>query len=129
VLLGSENSSTKGIINAGWYQQTVFPKYNFRTILHGTAGYLSSDDLVPHNLYIHAVKEGTKNILRRMVGKKIRPLSYTYFNEPFYKELTHFFDCVRNNSKPIVSAEDGLKTIEIIQEAYSKFRNTDSQKV
>ena len=123
VLLGSDNSSTKGIINAGWYQQTVFPKYNFRTILHGTAGYISSDDLVPHNLYLHAAKEGTKNILRRMVGKKIRPLSYTYFNEPFYKELTHFFECVRTNSKPLISAEDGLKTIEVIQEAYAKFGN------
>jgi predicted dehydrogenase len=118
VILRSSNSSAKGIINVGWYQQTIFPKYNFRVILDGNAGYMSSDDLVPHNLYIHAVKEGAKNLLRRIVGKKIRPLSYTYYYESFYKELAHFFHCVKNDSDPLVSAMDGLKTVELIQEAY-----------
>ena len=115
-------SSAKGIINVGWYQKTNFPKYNFRVILHGNAGYLSSDDLVPHNLYVHAFKEGSKNFLRRIVGKKIRPLSYTYYYESFYNELAHFFDCVENDLDPSISATDGLKTVEIIQEAYEKFQ-------
>jgi len=122
VILRSCNSSAKGIINVGWYEQTIFPRFNFRVILHGTAGYLSSDDLVPHNLYFHAVKEGTKNFLRRIVGKKIRPLSYTYYYESYYKELAHFFDCIKNDSDPLISATDGLKTVELIQEAYEKFR-------
>jgi predicted dehydrogenase len=122
VILRSSNSSAKGIINVGWYQQTIFPKYNFRVILDGNAGYMSSDDLVPHNLYLHAVKEGTKNLLRRMTGKKIQPLSYTYYYESFYKELAHFFHRVKNDSDPLVSAIDGLKTVELIQEAYGKFQ-------
>ena len=121
-IVRSSDSSPKGIVNVGWYQQTIFPKYNFRAILHGAAGYVSSEDLMPRNLYLHAAKEGTKNILRRAVGKKIRPLYYTYHYEAFYKELLHFFDCVRNDSTPSVSAIDGLKTIEIIQEAY-KFKD------
>lgn len=119
-ILCSSNYSTKGIINVGWYQKTVFPKYNFRVILHGNAGYLSSDDLVPRNLYIHAVKEGTRNLLRRIVGKKIRPLSYTYYYESYYKELMHFFDCIKRDSDPLISANDGLKTVELIKEAYEK---------
>lgn len=123
VLLQSCNSSAKGIINAGWYQQTIFPKFDFRVILHGNAGYLSSDNLVPHNLYFHAMKEGAKNLMRRIAGKKIRPLSYTYYYESYYKELAHFFDCVNNYSQPSVSAKDGLKTVEIIQEAYEKISN------
>ena len=122
VILRSSGSSAKGIINVGWYQKTNFPKYNFRVILHGNAGYLSSDDLVPHNLYFHAIKEGSKNFLRRIVGKKIHPLSYTYYYESFYKELAHFFDCVTNDFDPLISATDGLKTVELIQEAYEKFR-------
>jgi predicted dehydrogenase len=126
ILVLRSDSSVKGIINIGWYQQTVFPKYNFRTILHGTAGYLSSEDLVPHNLYVHAVKEGSKNILRRLAGRKIRFLYYTYYYESFYKEMVHFFDCVKNGSTPLVSAEDGLKTVEIIQAAYDKFRSESS---
>jgi len=118
VILRSSSCSAKGIVNVGWYQQTIFPKYNFRAILHGNAGFLSSDYLVPRNLYFHAVKEGTKNLLRRIVGKRIRYLSYTYYYESFYRELEHFFDCIKRDSDPPVSVEDGLKTVELIQQAY-----------
>ena len=119
VVLQSPRNGSKGIVNVGWYQQTVFPKYNFRAILHGAAGYLSSEDLMPKNLYLHAAKTGAKNILRRLIGRKIRPLYYTYHYESFYKELSHFFDCLRNDIEPSVSAVDGLKTVELIQEAYN----------
>jgi len=121
VILCSSDSSVKGIINVGWYQKSVFPQYNFRAILHGNAGFMSSDDLVPRNVYLHAVKEGTKNFIRRVVGKKIKPLSYSYYYESYYKELQHFFDCVKNDSDPSVSATDGLKTVELIEEAYKTF--------
>jgi predicted dehydrogenase len=115
-------SSAKGIINVGWYQKTNFPKYNLRIILHGDAGFISSDELVPHNLYNYAVKEAFKNLLRRSVGKKIRPLAYTYYFESYYKELVHFFNCLENDTEPSVSATDGLKTVEIIQKAYEIFQ-------
>jgi len=120
ILILHSDSSAKGIINVGWYQQTIFPKYNFRAILHGTAGYISSEDFAPRNLYTYAVKEGTKNLLRLIAGKKIHYLSYTYYYEPFYHELAHFFNCIKNDSKPLVSAVDGLKTVELIQTAYEK---------
>jgi len=122
ILILRSVSSAKGIINVGWYQQTIFPKYNFRAILHGTAGYVSSEDLVPRNLYSYAIKEGTKNLLRRIAGKKIHYLSYTYYYEPFYKELVHFFNCIKNDSEPLVSAIDGLKTVKLVQTAYDKFQ-------
>lgn len=126
ILILRSGSSVKGIINVGWYQQTVFPKYNFRAILHGTAGYMSSEDLVPRNLYAYAVKEGTKNLLRVIAGKKVHYLSYTYYYEPFYKELAHFFDCVKNDSEPSVSAIDGLRTVELVQTAYDKFQHASA---
>jgi predicted dehydrogenase len=87
-------------------------------ILHGNAGYLASDELIPHNLYTYAAKEGFKNILRRIVGRKIKPLRYTYFYESYYKELVHFFDCVKENSQPSVTAEDGLRAVEVVERAY-----------
>jgi predicted dehydrogenase len=118
VILRSFNSSIKGIINMGWYQKTIYPKFDFNMMLHGNAGYLSIADFRPKNLYVHAVKEGTKNLLRRFIGKKIRPLSYTYYYEPFYKELKYFLDCVKYDSNPTVSAIDGLKTIELIEKVY-----------
>lgn len=118
VILRSSSCSTKGIVNVGWYQKTIFPKYNFRVILHGTAGFLSSEHLVPRNLYFHALKEGAKNLLRRIVGKRIRYLFYTYYYEPFYRELEHFFNCIKKDSDPPVSVEDGLRTVELIQQTY-----------
>lgn len=120
LVLRCTNSTTKGILNIGWWQKTVFPRFNFRLILHGNAGYISSDELIPKNLYVHAAKEGTKNLFRRIFRKDIRPLSYTYFYESYYKELKHFFNCINNDREPDISADDGLKTIEIIESAYKK---------
>jgi len=121
VMLNSRRSNVRGIINTGWFQKSIFPDYNFRVVLHGCAGYLASYNLAPNNLYLHAIKEGTKNFLRRISGRKIRPLSYTYYYEAYYKELQHFFNCVENDKTPHVSAVDGLKTVELIEEAYKSF--------
>lgn len=117
LILNSRDSSTRGIINLGWYQKTSFSKFDFRVILHGTAGFLSSDERA--NPYTHAIKEGTKNILRRLVGKDIQPLSYSETLEAYYKEIKHFLTSIRNDTEPLVSSRDGLKTIEIIESIYS----------
>jgi predicted dehydrogenase len=122
VVILRSGSSARGIINVGWYQKTNFPKYNFRVILHGNAGFISSDEFVPHNLYSHAVKEACKNLGRKATGKEIHPLAYTYYYESYYKELAHFFNCLKNDTEPLVSATDGLKTVEIIHKAYENFR-------
>jgi len=119
VILRSSINSAKGIINVGWYEKTIFPQYDFRVILHGNAGYLSSENMVPRNLYLHALKEGAKNLFRKIVGKKIRYLSYTYYYEPFYRELEHFFERVKNDMDTAVSVEDGVKTVELIHQAYA----------
>jgi predicted dehydrogenase len=121
LVLRTLDGLTKGIINVGWYQRTIFPQFDFRVVLHGTAGYVSSDEFVPKNMYFHAIKEGTKNILRKLVGKKIKPLSYTYYYESYYKELKHFFDCLKHDLDPSTSAIDGLKTIELIDQAYKAY--------
>ena len=118
VILQSSDCSAKGIINVGWYQKLIFPQFNFRVILHGNAAYISSDDLVPRNMYLYAVQEGAKNLFRRLIGKRIKPLCYTYYLTAYYKEIQHFFNCVKHDLDPPVSAMDGLKTIQLIEEAY-----------
>jgi len=123
MILSSTESSTRGIVNVGWYQQAIFPKFNFRVIIHGNAGFLSSEDLTPRSFLLNALKEGSKNILRRALGKRIRPLSYTYYYESFFKALKHFFEISDNNPGPLASASDGLKNIELITEAYKKGKN------
>jgi len=119
-IVKSTDTATKGIVHVGWYEKTIFPQNDARTILHGDAGYISTEQFAPRSIYLHAAKEGMKNLFRKIVGRKIRPLGYAYGYDAFYKELEHFFDCVRNDLEPSVTAIDGLKTIEIIEEAYDQ---------
>jgi predicted dehydrogenase len=128
IVLSTTKSSIRGIINVGWYQKSVFPKYNFRAILHGDAGFLSTDDLVPKKMYSYAVKEGAKNVLKRIIGGKVRRLSYTYYWESYYKELTSFFECIEKDTEPPITAVDGLKTVQIIEDAYKLYENTKGRK-
>ena len=114
----SMNSAAKGIIHVGWYEKTIFPQNDSRIIIHGDAGYTSTKHFEPRSIYAHAAKEGIKNLFRKIVGRKIRPLGYAYGYDAFYEELKHFFECVQNDLEPDVSAVDGLKTIELIEEAY-----------
>lgn len=123
VILRSRNSSIKGIINVGWYQKTIFPRYNFRAIIHGNAGYLSSDELAPKNIYFHAIKEGIKNVFKKIIRKKITPLSYSYYYESYYKELDAFYRCVINDAETPVTAKDGVEALKLINDAYNMSKN------
>jgi len=124
VVLKSSSSPIRGIINIGWFEKTIFPRLDFRLILHGNADYLSSDELIPKNIYVHAIKEGTKNFFRRAIGRQIKYLSYTYYYESYFKELTYFLNCIREDTVPVISAIDGLRTIEIISEVYRLFNQS-----
>jgi predicted dehydrogenase len=128
VILSTTKSSIRGIINVGWYQRSVFPKYNFRAILHGDAGFLSTEDLVPKKMYSYAAKESVRNLVRRVTGRKIRPLSYTYYWESYYKEFVSFFENIEKDLDMTTTAVDGLKTIQIIEDAYNLFKNTSGSK-
>lgn len=128
VVLSTKESSIKGLINVGWYQKSVFPKFNFRVILHGDGGYLSTDDLVPKKMYAYAAKECAKNLLRRITGRELRYLSYTYYWESYYKELSAFFESIKRDEDPPINAIDGLKTMQIIEDAYALFKWQNEKK-
>ncbi|MHA2346191.1 MAG: Gfo/Idh/MocA family protein [Candidatus Hodarchaeales archaeon] len=119
LILQTKNPNIKGFINVGWYQKLIFPQYNFRCILHGKSGHLNSEQFIPKNMYTHAVKEGIKNFISRVTGRKIKILSYTYFYNAYYQELRHFFDSIQTDEKPSISAYDGLKTFEVINDVYN----------
>jgi myo-inositol 2-dehydrogenase / D-chiro-inositol 1-dehydrogenase len=119
LILETEDKQTNAVINVGWFEKSIFPRFNFRMILHGKADFASTEEYLPKNLYIHAMKEGFKNSLRRVTGRVIHPLSYTYFYESQVKELSEFINSIREDRLPSVNAIDGLKTMEIIDAAYS----------
>lgn len=125
VILRSKKGSTKGVLNVGWFSKAIFPRFDFRIILHGTSGFMSTDQYTPRNLYVHAAKEAIKNIARRIVGIKIHPLTYTYFYASYFKELQCFFESLKNGSEPPVTMESALKSIKIIEQIYQTKEGTD----
>ena len=117
-VLESKQTSTKCMMNVGWFSKMIFPDFNFRVNIHGTVGYDSTDIYTPNNLRIHAVKEGTLNFFRKMVRKKIHYLSYTYYYSSFYRALEHFFDTVKQGVDSPISLEGQLEVIRIIDDIY-----------
>jgi predicted dehydrogenase len=116
-ILKSNKTSTRGIANLGWFSRSVFPKFDFRVIMHGTADFASTDDFMP-NIYYNAVKEGLNSVWRRATRQKIKPLAYTYYYYSYFKELNHFFDCVKNDEKPRITPDEALKTLKVIEDGY-----------
>jgi predicted dehydrogenase len=121
IILKSKSTSTTGVISVGWFQKMVFPEFNFRINLQGTARFLSTDHFAPKNLYIHAAKEALKTFSAKIVGKKITPLSYTYYHTSYFKELQTFFQRVNSNDniEDLPTANDGFETIRVIEESYN----------
>jgi predicted dehydrogenase len=125
----SESGETRCVTNLGWFCRTDDPlRYNFRVILHGTAGFVTTDELTP-NRYAHVVKEGSKNLLRKLVNKRVHPLGYTYWQSSYYSELATFFDCIRTDEKPPVTVDDALKVTQTIEQIMSKSSEGDAHAV
>jgi len=118
IILRSRKTGARCIINVGWFSKTIFPNFNFRVNLHGTVGYASTDQFAPRNLYFHAVKEGTLNLFRRAIGKKLRYLSYTYYYASFAEVLDQFFETIRRDVQPPVLLEEQLAVIKTIESIY-----------
>jgi len=120
LVLRSRCTSTRGVIGIGWFQKMVFPQFNFRVNLQGTTKFLSTDHLLPRNMYFHAMKAATRNVLLRMMGKKINPLSYTYYYTSYFKEMQSFFKSIRSDFEPnpLATVDDGVEAVRIIEKAY-----------
>jgi predicted dehydrogenase len=118
IVILQSRAGPKGVLQVGYFAKLVFPAFDFRVILHGTAGCLSTDQLIPQNLRLHAAKEGIANMLRRITARRIKPLSYTYFYSAYVEEQRHFFDCLQNSKEPAVGAKDAFATIRLIEDVY-----------
>jgi predicted dehydrogenase len=123
VVLRSSETNAIGVLNAGWFSSLLFPKLDFRVIVHGTEGYMSSDDLWPRNIYLHALKEACINTGRKLIGKPIRRLSYTYFYASHVDATQDFYEAVINDTEPPVTLKSQYDVIRIIQEAYNYSRS------
>jgi len=127
VVLNSNKQRVRGVMNVGWFSKMIFPKFNFRLIMHGTNGFLSTDYFAPKNLYLHAAKEAAGNTLRCMLGLGIHPLTYTYYYSSYYEALRRFCEAIAKDEEPEIGVEDAtivMSTIERIYEHCSQFGET-----
>lgn len=120
VVLRSPKIGVRCIVNVGWFSKMIFPNFNFRINLHGTVGYVSTDRFAPKNLYFHAMEEGALNLFRKISGRKIHYLSYTYYYASFAKVLGQFFESIKNGSETPVTLQQQLSVIKALDNAYEQ---------
>jgi myo-inositol 2-dehydrogenase/D-chiro-inositol 1-dehydrogenase len=120
VVLKSKNKSTNCVVNVGWFSKSIFPDFNFRINLHGTAGYDSTERYAPRDLRVHAVKQGTLNLLRKMLRKQIPYLSYTYYYWSYYRILDLFFEGLNQQNQLPISLEQELNVMQAIDYVYKQ---------
>ncbi|MCR3906922.1 MAG: Gfo/Idh/MocA family oxidoreductase [Tenericutes bacterium] len=118
VVLNSGKSNVNCCVNVGWFSKTIFPNFNFRVNLHGTVGYKSTDTFAPKSLHVHAVKAGAGNFLRRITGKPLKYLWYTYYYHSFYCILDLFCNALQNDTELPVSLNEELEVMKIIDDIY-----------
>jgi predicted dehydrogenase len=120
IITESEDGTLRSVFNVGWFSKVIFPEFNFRVLLHGSNGYLSSEKLAPNNLYFHAIKESISNFVKKITFQEIDYLSYTYYYKSFYQIIKEFLNCVKTGEEFPVSFEDQLAVMELINKAYKK---------
>lgn len=120
VTLKAKDMDTTCVVNVGWFMKSIFPQFNFRMSIHGTAGYASTDQYAPRNMRTHAVKAGMSNILRRMTGKELHYLSYTYYYASFYEILRLFFSSIDQGTDFPISVKQQLEVMRIIDSVYTQ---------
>lgn len=121
-LIVKSKSGTRGIINCGWFSNVIFPKLDFRVIAHGTAGFLNTDELRPSSLYLHAAKEATLNLGRRLLGKPLNLLSYTYYFTSYARVLETFLECLRKGTEFPISLDQQIGVLSSIEKAYQIYK-------
>jgi predicted dehydrogenase len=120
IVLESKKTSVKCVASVGWFMKMIFPAFNFRINLNGTAGSESTDRYAPSDLRVHAAKEAVSNLLRRIAMRKVHYLSYTYYYASFHSILESFFDMIKKDVDNPISIEQQLQVMRIIDECYKQ---------
>ena len=120
-LIVESKSGTRGVINCGWFSNVLFPKLDFRVIAHGTCGFLNTDNLLPSSLYLHGAKEGIINFGRRLIGKPLNLLSYTYYFTSYVTILKEFLNCLETGEDFPIDLKQQINVLDCIGKSYELF--------
>jgi predicted dehydrogenase len=93
-----------------------FPgKFTTAVELAGTKGIIRYDSNRNHSLKMYKRAAPGE-------GKSGEILQSPMMNDPYYRELLHFIDCIENGATPLVTAQDGYKALEVALAAIESIR-------
>jgi len=90
---------TLAVINVGWFSQS----YHLKIDLHGSVRSFSVN---------HSPSNPISTVIQMLTK------GYSKFYEGHLAELQHFVNCLIKEQTPSPSGEDGLKDLEVIEQAY-----------
>jgi len=99
ICLVNFESGTTAIINVGWFSQ----EWAIGIELHGT---------MDHAIFFQRSQNKVTTAINLILGKTLK------FFAPYKEELSHFVNCINNDSIPSPSGDDALKDLIAITNAY-----------
>ncbi|KAK3095413.1 hypothetical protein FSP39_014378 [Pinctada imbricata] len=88
--------------------------YDIRTELFGTLGMAQSDN-----------PRRTTAIVDKVDGATMQPLFYSFpqrFEKAFATEISHFYDCLNGDTKPLITKEECLLVQEIVNKGIESYK-------
>lgn len=126
--LGGDVKTVRGVANFGTLPDTDVEDSIWMCLefANGAIGALGASEIYPIGWYELGVG-GTEGAMKIAGGttaiilKKHSGDSETIELEPnnaFVEELSHFFDCVRNDQQPLATGMDGRRSLEVVMAAF-----------
>ena len=129
LVLRSRTTGTVAVLNCGFFQWEQLPDVNSYVRLDGVADTLESSEFVPDDLFVHAAKSAARNVLRRATGREPSYFEPTYYYRAHFDALEAFLAAVYEDRTPPVTGRDGLRTVELVSEAYETVGSTRPEAV
>ncbi len=96
-------------IEASWAHPPSFP-FTMKLELDGTEGMITLDNQPPIPISLY-----TKNAKHSYAPESLpwKPMVHPFPLDPFYRELSHFVDCIRRDENPMTDGRVSRKSLEI----------------
>lgn len=117
VTLQSTETGTTASLHCGFYQWENPPEVNLNFRLDGVAETAESSSFVP-NFYANAGRAALTNVAKRLTGTDPDYYGPTYYYQAHFDALRDFVLAIRAGADPPVSGHEGLRVLELVEQAY-----------
>ncbi|MEA5409974.1 hypothetical protein VB773_21985 [Haloarculaceae archaeon H-GB2-1] len=118
VFLKAAETGTRVTLHCGSYQWEDLSEFNMTYRLEGATGALDNGDYAPESFYGNAAKASIGNVQKAFSGEEPDYFAPTYYLQAYYTALREFVDAIRAGEQPPVSGAEGLRTVQLVEDAY-----------